>query len=121
MFCRLCPVRANTDQPFTPSYHEEENVLLNCAIYGRVPDGLGREYTKQLEDRCRMDKGRKMLYAQNYYTEDTFWGIHDKAMYDKLRILYNADGSFPDVYEKTCSPIPEKSRSLAEAIASLFL
>jgi delta24-sterol reductase len=117
----LCPVRTNKDQIFTPNFHKEEKIMLNCAIYGRVPNGRGREYTKKLEEKCRKGGGRKMLYAQNHYTEKSFWEIHDKDSYDRLRCQHKAEGWFPDMYEKTCSPIPELTNSMFESTVSLFL
>jgi hypothetical protein len=117
----LCPVRINKDQPFTPSYHAGgETVLLNCAIYGRVSDGCGAEYTRHLEAKCQEVGGRKMMYAQNHFSEDTFWKIFDKSAYDQLRREYSAEEAFPSMYEKTCG-VPEPKNSLFENIISLFL
>jgi delta24-sterol reductase len=117
----LCPVRATTNQPFSPSFNTHESILLNCGVYGRVSNGLGREYTKELEEKCREGGGRKMLYAQNHYSEEVFWKIHNKKEYDQLRVQHKADEAFPDIFEKTCTAIPELSNSVLENIVSLFL
>jgi hypothetical protein len=56
--------------------------------------------------------GRKMLYSQNFYTAEQFWGreggswgkgaMYDKEGYDQMRKKYNADKVLPDLYSKVC-------------------
>lgn len=126
----LCPVRSNSNQLFTPNYIHggrqnglnNNKVLINCAVYGRVSDGNGRAYTRQLEERCYNQwKGRKMLYAQNYYSRERFWTIYNSKHYEQQRREHNADVAFPDLYDKTCVPVPERGNSWKEMIASWFL
>lgn len=47
---------------------------------------------KLIEDKVRETKGLKWLYAQNYYTEDSFWGNYDRVGYEKLRAKWGAGG-----------------------------
>jgi hypothetical protein len=116
----LCPVKTNKDQPFTPSYHLTEPVMVNCGIYGRVADGRGASYTQQLEERCQDAGGRKMLYAQNHYSKEAFWNIYDKNEYDRLRSEHGASDAFPSMFDKTCG-VPELKKSWSETIISMFL
>jgi Delta24-sterol reductase len=116
----LCPVRTNKTQPFTPSFHQTETILLNCGIYGRVADGCGVKYTIQAETKCQEFGGRKMLYAQNHYAEGTFWTIYNKGEYDRLRKEHAADDAFPSMFEKTCG-IPQRTNTWWEAFVSLLL
>ncbi|KAG7364167.1 FAD binding protein [Nitzschia inconspicua] len=124
----LCPVLFNNNQPFTPSYKKQNQskptvsapVMINCGIYGRVSDGRGAYYTQQLEAMCEQLGGRKMLYAQNHYTESDFWRIFDQTIYDVLRESHHATEAFPSLYEKTCG-VAEWKNTWVEAIMSLFL
>lgn len=124
----LCPVLSNDNQPFTPSYVKPQmqgmspspTVMINCGIYGRVSDGRGALYTQQLESMCNKVGGRKMLYAQNHYSERFFWDVFDKADYQKRRHSHHATDAFPSLYEKTCG-VPEPQNTLTEAVVSLFL
>lgn len=139
----LCPVRANSNQPFTPSYRppsttprpnkgtttvtpttaKSQPLLINCGVYGRVADGRGRQYTKELEDFCQSVGGRKMLYAQNFYTVDTFWEIHNKDEYDHRREVHDAVDAFPGMFEKTCTVLPpsQDGGNIWESILSWIL
>ncbi|KAL3922660.1 MAG: hypothetical protein SGILL_002085 [Bacillariaceae sp.] len=119
----LCPVRTNSNQPFTPSYDNKSSassIMLNCGIYGRVSDGKGAEYTGRLEKECHKVGGRKMLYAQNHYSKESFWKIYNKSEYDRQREQHAASESFPGLDEKTCG-VPEPQNTWKETIISLFL
>lgn len=117
----LCPVRSNNNQPFTPSFRDGESteLLLNCGIYGRVCNGRGSRYTQQLEAKCQVAGGRKMLYAQNHYDQKQFWEIMNKPQYERLRQEHAAADAFPSLYEKTCG-VPSPQNTWKEAILSLF-
>jgi hypothetical protein len=119
----LCPVRTNSNQVFTPSYNKtlpQSSVMLNCGIYGRVSDGKGADYTQQLERKCKEVGGRKMLYAQNHYSKQSFWEIYDKDEYDRQRLQHIAAEAFPPLHEKTCRT-PALQNTWGEKIISLFL
>ncbi|KAL3925925.1 MAG: hypothetical protein SGILL_000068 [Bacillariaceae sp.] len=121
----LCPVKTNNNQPFTPSYKKASpnsscSVMLNVGVYGRVSDGRGAEYTQHLETKCSEVGGRKMLYAQNHYSPQSFWNIYDKNEYDRLRQKHSATDAFPSLHEKTCG-ISQPENTWEETITSLFL
>ncbi len=56
---------------------------------------------RDLEKELYKSKGRKVLYAHQYYTKEEFWKIYNKKWYESLRKKYFANEVFPDVYEKT--------------------
>ena len=134
----LCPIRSNSNQPFTPSYCNSDDknpsttLFMNCAMYGRVSDGQGVQYTKQLERKCHELHGRKLLYSQSYYNENTFWkDIYNQRLYNQLRQQHDASDAFPDFYEKTCTAAAaaatttttstSRSTTWTEWIASFFI
>jgi delta24-sterol reductase len=99
------------------SSNSNNNLIINCGIYGRVSDGKGRDYTELLERKCQQLGGRKMLYAQNFYSEDNFWEIYgDKHEYDRLRDELDAS-YFPYLYEKVC-PNVSQSHPVVKLVAS---
>jgi Delta24-sterol reductase len=127
----LCPVKSNNNQPFTPSYNSRtkdedpssaisSHMMINCGIYGRVSDGRGAFYTQQLEEMCTAVGGRKMLYAQNHYSEKEFWDVFDQNEYERVRQKHSATEAFPSFYEKTCG-VSAPQNTWTESIISLFL
>lgn len=44
--------------------------------------------------------GRKMMYAQSFYTLDEFWRLFDRRAYEGARKRFGAVGVFPDVPTK---------------------
>lgn len=43
-----------------------------------------------------------MLYADTYMTRDEFWSMFDRTLYNAMRMKYEAEGVFVDVYDKVC-------------------
>ena len=79
--------------------------IYNVGVYGkgtRDPEKfvqLNREIEHKLwHDFC----GVKILYAHAYYTEEEFWQIYNKEIYDEARRKYRAEG-LPTVYDKISS------------------
>jgi hypothetical protein len=99
----LCPVRPTRNpEPLSPHYNDA-TMLVDVGIWGRnnryLSDRMGMN--KKFEKFVRQLGGRKMLYAQQYYTQEDFWDIYDKDWYDALRKNISAEEIFPGVYEKT--------------------
>lgn len=125
----LCLIRKpSIRQPFSPSQLDDSysngtnEYAINCGVYGRVSDNWGTYYTQQLEKWCRELRGRKMLYAQNWYSQELFWSIYDHDEYKELRKKLEVENIFPDLYEKVCPHLEEKECSwLKETIAALLL
>ncbi|KAL2106238.1 hypothetical protein VUR80DRAFT_7006 [Thermomyces stellatus] len=75
--------------------------LFAVGVYGRGPrdPAAFRELNRKLELRSAELLGAKLLYARTYYTEEEFWTIYDKDVYDQMRKKYRAEG-LPTVFEK---------------------
>ncbi len=78
-----------------------ESLLYSIGMYGLriVPYSRLVSLNKAIEDATARYKGRKWLYAQNYYTPDQFWRVYDKRWYTALRKKYHATG-LPSIEEK---------------------
>ena len=78
--------------------------MVNVGIYG-APHGGHEAYDPVLLNRAvetfvSEKGGRKMLYAQNFYTKEEFWELFDKRAYTWARKTYSSEDVFPDVVDK---------------------
>lgn len=75
--------------------------IFAVGVYGRGPRDPAAFYelNRKLELRSAELMGAKLLYARTYYTEDEFWLIYRKDIYDEMRKKYKAEG-LPSVYDK---------------------
>lgn len=98
----LCPIKSTSKkQKLSPNFLKEK-LLLNVGVWGQSNKFL-KDYLKSNRDieKFTINKnGRKMLYAQQYYSLNEFWKIYDRKWYEAIRKKYHAK-IFPDIYEKT--------------------
>jgi Delta24-sterol reductase len=75
--------------------------IFAVGVYGRGPRDPKAFYelNRKLELKSAELLGAKLLYARTYYTEEEFWTIYDKSIYEEMRKKYKAEG-LPSVYEK---------------------
>lgn len=98
----LCPIKS-TDKPqkLAPHYSKEP-YLIDMGIWGSFQNkqhSIERTH-RQFENSVSQAGGRKMLYADSYYTQDEFWNIYDLEWYNKLRNKYHAENIFPQIDQK---------------------
>ena len=106
----LCPVKPSPAAQLLSPHGHVKSLVVNVGIYGRVCDGRGSFYTKFLEAQIAKLGGRKMLYSQNFYSENEFWGreapwkktMPSESEYNQLRKKYAAEGVFPNLFVKVC-------------------
>lgn len=75
--------------------------IFAVGVYGRGPSDPKAfvELNRKLELRSAELLGAKLLYARTYYTEDEFWTIYDKDVYEEMRKKYKAE-TLPSVFDK---------------------
>jgi delta24-sterol reductase len=75
--------------------------IFAVGVYGRGPTDQEAfvELNRKLELRSAELLGAKLLYARTYYTEDEFWMIYDKDVYNEMRKKYKAE-TLPSVFDK---------------------
>jgi FAD/FMN-containing dehydrogenase len=98
------PYKRVTDYPWlTDAYWRGVNdeLFLDLAIYG-MPPRAGRNAHAMFEQQLRAVGGIKTLIAHNYYSEDEFWAIYDRARYLAVKAKTDPDNQFRDVYDKMC-------------------
>ena len=86
----------------SPGYLKTD-LLIDVGVWGKVYKDYEQliKLNKDMEKELYKHKGRKVLYAHQYYTKDEFWKIYNKKWYEQLRKKYFAGHVFPDIYEKT--------------------
>lgn len=91
-------------------------MLLNFGIWGPGPRGIDKfvDANRKLEHKVRELGGKKWLYAHAYYTEEEFWGIHDRKEYEALRAKYHAT-YLPSVYDKVKVDVESEKKAIRDS------
>lgn len=112
----LCPLRAELDIPLSPTTLDTD-LVINVGVWGNPGRedmvAANRDVEREVLDR----DGIKVLYAHQYFPEDEFWEMFDRAAYDVLREKYRGD-TFRDVYRATQVehlPVPSVARATGAA------
>jgi hypothetical protein len=107
----ICPVRQVQERHptdagfgFPVTRQGKGGLMFNVGVYG-IPNN-GKPFdpiltNRALENEASRHGGRKMMYAQSFYTLDTFWQLFNKKAYEAARARFHANGVFPDVPTKS--------------------
>ncbi len=79
----------------------EDDLMIDVAIYGMRQRG-STNYYRLMEEKLKELNGVKTLISYNYYSEDEFWGIFNRANFEKVKAITDPDNIFRDLYQKTC-------------------
>ncbi|KGP64106.1 hypothetical protein EP47_08155 [Legionella norrlandica] len=98
----ICPTKAYQENHLYSFYEMDPNILyVNFGFWDMVPtkheEGF---YNKKIENKVQELDGNKSLYSRVYYSEDQFWKIFNKELYDSLKKQYDPKGSFSDLFLK---------------------
>ena len=111
----VCPVRTQADSASAPSNAgfgfpirgpqaaKPGTLMFNVGVYGAPHGGTAFdpvELNRTLEARVTALGGRKMLYAQSFYTREEFWKLFDRDAYEQARTAAHASDLFADVADK---------------------
>lgn len=103
----ICPIKG-TDKPQIFSPHRLNATLsgthfINFGGYGVPKTGESiPATTRKLEKLTAQWGGRKVLYSDSYYTEEEFWHIYSRPLYENLRNQVNAHGVWHEITTKVC-------------------
>jgi FAD/FMN-containing dehydrogenase len=79
-----------------------DNLFIDFAIYAFKQPRDGRNYYRLLEEKVKELQGVKILISHNFYREEEFWEIHNKALYDKVKAQIDPHNLFRNLYTKLC-------------------
>jgi FAD/FMN-containing dehydrogenase len=68
-------------------------------IRTRTPQPPGF-FNRQVEQQVMALGGMKSLYSDSFYTEEEFWRLYNKPVYDALKRKYDPAGLQKDLYAK---------------------
>ncbi|KAL1900429.1 hypothetical protein Cpir12675_000895 [Ceratocystis pirilliformis] len=110
--CPLPSVPGPTFHPHTTDKNGNAIPMLNVGVWGMGPKDIYQcaHRNRDLEMKAVELRGRKVLYAHAYYTQEEFWKIYGKDWYDDLRKKYKAT-SLPTVYDKVKVSVEEFKQS----------
>jgi FAD/FMN-containing dehydrogenase len=98
----VCPFRAFDQDVVWPLFAVNPTTLyINFGFWDAIRTTHEDGYFNRKVEQMAMDLGgRKGLYSTAWYDEKTFWALHNKPCYDRLKARYDPDGVFRDLYAK---------------------
>ena len=79
----------------------EDDLFLDLAIYG-LEQPPGKNYHRMIETELLRLGGIKTLISHNYFSEEEFWSLWNRANYDAVKQRTDPDNRFRDLYGKMC-------------------
>lgn len=103
----LCPIRLADDEawplyPLTP-----DTTWVNVGFWSSVPvDLMGSDapagaFNREIERVVSDLGGHKSLYSEAFYTREQFAALYGGDAPEQLKQIYDPEGRFPGLYEKT--------------------
>ncbi|MBK1786978.1 FAD-binding protein [Prauserella cavernicola] len=100
----VCPVRQRDPDRRWPLYELDPHALyVNFGFWATVPLAPGQpdgSHNRLIERTVTELGGRKSLYSESFYDEDTFWQLYNGPAYDALKRRYDPAERLLDLYEK---------------------
>jgi FAD/FMN-containing dehydrogenase len=100
----ICPIRTSPEaERFSLYPMRPQQLYANFGFWDVVrrpralPDG---HFNRMVEREVKRLGGIKSLYSESYYDREAFWRTYGGAAYRALKLRYDPEGAFPDLYEK---------------------
>ena len=74
--------------------------IISCICNASIHRFDAVHTTRKVEEFVRKVGGFQMMYADSYMTKTEFRQMFDHTLYDKMRVKFNCEGCFPEVYDK---------------------
>jgi len=102
--CWICPLRPLPGAADWTLFAMKTGALyLNFGFWGSVrtsPEMPMGHFNRRVERTVQELGGRKSLYSQSFFPEEEFWRIYNGDAYRKLKVKYDPQGAFDDLYRK---------------------
>lgn len=97
-----CPYQAYTKENSWTFINLDPSVLyIDFGFWDLVPSEKPKGYYNRLIEHKLLElKGFKSLYSDSFYSEQEFWQIYSKKMFDALKKKYDPHFVFKNLYEK---------------------
>ncbi|CAF0980235.1 unnamed protein product [Adineta ricciae] len=102
----LCPIRSSsTAQKLSPHYTDKDQLFINFGLWShqyrwQTGSSGGKNATKVLENEAKNLRGRKMLYALSFYSQEQWSTIYDTRWYRQMKKKWDPNYAWGDVYDK---------------------
>lgn len=100
----ICPVHQRHPDRQWPLYELDPDTLyVNFGFWGTVPTRKGAPrgaHNRSVEEKVTELGGRKSLYSEAFYDEQTFRRLYGGAVYERLKHRYDPRGRLLDLYAK---------------------
>ena len=98
----VCPFRAVDPNVVWPMFAVNPALLyINFGFWDVIPTTHEPGYFNRKVERKALELGgRKGLYSTAWYDEKTFWMLHNKPYYERLKTRYDPHSVFRDLYDK---------------------
>ncbi|MBF0361180.1 MAG: FAD-binding oxidoreductase [Oligoflexia bacterium] len=100
----IVPYRMPSIYPWISKEHKarigEENLFIDCAIYGKKNNNPDVDYVTVLENKVFDLNGVKTLISKNSYHIDRFWQIYNKDHYQQIKSKTDPYSLFENLYTK---------------------
>jgi hypothetical protein len=77
-----------------------DGLVYDLAVYGKVNNEPGVDYSEVLERKTHELGGIKTLISRNHYSESQFWQIYNRPGYEALKSRVDPHKAFPGLFEK---------------------
>ncbi|KAF2101204.1 FAD-binding domain-containing protein [Rhizodiscina lignyota] len=90
---------------------EAKELVFNVGVWGPAPEKHEDlvKVNRSIERKIRELDGIKWPYSQYFYSEEEFWDIYDREMYDELRRKWHAE-QLPTMWDKV-KPSSERHKN----------
>lgn len=97
-----CPIHPYADDVRYDFFSMDPNQLyVNFGFWSSVVSDREPGYYNRLIERKVLELGgNKSLYSDVYFTENEFWAIYDKKLYQQLKDKYDPKRKLRDIYQK---------------------
>lgn len=99
----MCPIFAYSNEDrFNFFDLPKDELLINFGFWQAVPrkNNDKNYYNKLIEAKVSSLSGHKSLYSSVHYSEQEFWTIYDKTLYEKLKNQYDPQRNLKNLYDK---------------------
>lgn len=97
----ICPTMAYDEATNFTLYSMSANKLfVNFGFWDVVSAQAENFYNRLLEEKVKLLHGKKSLYSEVTYTEEEFWSIFNKAVYNQLKAVYDPQQRLLSLYQK---------------------
>ncbi|MBF0429870.1 MAG: FAD-binding oxidoreductase [Fibrobacteria bacterium] len=98
----VCPTKVyDPNAQYSLYTMDPDRLYINFGFWDVVPTTHEDGYHNRLiEDKVEELKGKKSLYSTSFYSEEKFWKLYNRDLYEELKKKYDPQGKFKNLFDK---------------------